>query len=184
MDYYDEKNSRSGDSLKSCCLCLLFAAITILLCLFCSCRSVKNGTSENKETSDSVRTEYKEKIVKVPVIVEVEVPVEVKDRITRDSTSTLETSFAVSEASIIWVGGVPFLRHSLENKAQKIQKPDSVPVTEKETVKWNTRRVFYTKTQILEQQLSWWQKGLMWSGAIGWCIVIIFVIIAFRNKLF
>lgn len=158
-----------------------------VLCLFVTllmvmgCRSIKKSISEKETTSDSVRIEYKERIVKVPVMVEVEVPAEAKERVSRDSASHLETSFAVSDASMVWIDGVAFLRHSLANKAQKIQKKDSVPVTEKEKIIWKTRRVTYNKTEIREKQLAWWQKGLMWSGAIGW---IILVIIAIKNKLF
>lgn len=158
-----------------------------VLCLFVTllmvmgCRSIKKSISEKETTSDSVRIEYKERIVKVPVMVEVEVPAEVKERFCRDSASHLETSFAVSDASMVWIDGVAFLRHSLANKAQKIQKKDSVPVTEKEKIIWKTRRVTYNKTEIREKQLAWWQKGLMWSGAIGW---IILVIIAIKSKLF
>ena len=103
-----------------------------VLCLFVTllmvmgCRSIKKSISEKETTSDSVRIEYKERIVKVPVMVEVEVPAEAKERVSRDSASHLETSFAVSDASMVWIDGVAFLRHSLSNKAQKIQKKDSV----------------------------------------------------------
>lgn len=157
------------------------SCLFVTLLMVMGCRSIKKSISEKETTSDSVRIEYKERIVKVPVMVEVEVPAEAKERVSRDSASHLETSFAVSDASMVWIDGVAFLRHSLANKAQKIQKKDSVPVTEKEKIIWKTRRVTYNKTEIREKQLAWWQKGLMWSGVIGW---IILVIIAIKNKLF
>ena len=106
-----------------------------VLCLFVTllmvmgCRSIKKSISEKETTSDSVRIEYKERIVKVPVMVEVEVPAEAKERVSRDSASHLETSFAVSDASMVWIDGVAFLRHSLANKAQKIQKKHDVKVS-------------------------------------------------------
>lgn len=147
----------------------------LIVSLFVGCKTWKKGVSENRDSSDSVRIEYKEKIVKVPVTVYVEVPVERQMQMTNDS-SHLETGFAVSDAAMIWIDGVPFLRHSLENKSQKIAKSDSVPVVEKEKVLWKTRRVTYTKTEIREKQLAWWQKGLMWIGGISIGILFIFIV--------
>lgn len=155
--------------------------ILLSLVMLLGCKTIKSSVSEKTDTSDSVRIEYREKIVKVPVVVEVEVPVEKVSTQTKDSTSHLETSFAISDASLIWIDGVAFLRHSLENKAQKIQKKDSVPVTEKEKIFWKTRRVTYNKTEIREKQLAWWQKGLMWTGGIS-ILVLLFITLAWLVK--
>lgn len=148
-------------------------AIALILCLS-GCRTVKSSVTEKEDTSDSVRIEYIEKIVKVPVTVYVEVPVEQKEKMTKDSTSHLETSFAVSEASMIWIDGVPFLRHSLANKAQKIGKTDSVPVVEKEKIVWKTRRVTYNKTTVREKQLTRWQQICLDYG--GHALIVIFIL--------
>ena len=155
--------------------------ILVSLVMLLGCKTIKSSMNEKTDTSDSVRIEYKERIVKVPVYVEVEVPVEKVSTQTKDSTSHLETSFAISDASLIWIDGVAFLRHSLENKAQKIQKKDSVPVTEKEKIFWKTRRVTYNKTEIREKQLAWWQKGLMWTGGIS-ILVLLFITLAWLVK--
>lgn len=155
--------------------------ILVSLVMLLGCKTIKSSVNEKTDTSDSVRIEYKERIVKVPVYVEVEVPVEKVSTQTKDSTSHLETSFAISDASLIWIDGVAFLRHSLENKAQKIQKKDSVPVTEKEKIIWKTRRVTYNKTEIREKQLAWWQKGLMWTGGIS-ILVLLFITLAWLVK--
>lgn len=155
--------------------------ILVSLVMLLGCKTIKSSVNEKTDTSDSVRIEYKERIVKVPVYVEVEVPVEKVSTQTKDSTSHLETSFAISDASLIWIDGVAFLRHSLENKAQKIQKKDSVPVTEKEKIFWKTRRVTYNKTEIREKQLAWWQKGLMWTGGIS-VLVLLFIMLAWLVK--
>lgn len=149
------------------------------------CRTVKTCEKENTETTDSVRIEYREKIVKVPVTVVVEVPVEQKEKMTNDSTSHLETSFAVSDASMIWIDGVPFLRHSLENKPQKVAKNDSIPVKEKETTKWRTRRVTYNHTVIKEKQLTRWQQTKQDYGGYALGILaglIIIFIMRQRNR--
>ena len=146
----------------------------IILAFFSACKTLKSDTKEKQTEKDSVRIEYKEKIVKVPVTVYVEVPVEVKERFSNDSTSHLETSFAVSDASMVWIDGVAFLRHSLENIQQKIAKEDSVQVVENEKIVWKTRRVTYTKTEIREKQTSWWQKGLMWVGVIAIAVLLLY----------
>lgn len=158
---------------QGCGPTLLYGIIMALIISLCGCRTVKSSVNEKENTSDSVRIEYREKIVKVPVTVYVEVPVEEKEKITKDSTSHLETSFAVSDASMIWIDGVPFLRHSLANKAQKIEKKDSVAVVEKEKMVWKTRRVTYNKTVTLEKQLSKWQQFKVDYG--GWAIIITFL---------
>lgn len=163
----------------------ILAVMVLVAFLLTSCRSKKAGVNENSNVSDSVKIEYREKIVKVPVTVYVEVPVESKVQIDRDS-SHLETSFAVSEAKMVWIDGVLFLRHSLDNKPQKIQKQDSIPVTEKEKIVWKTRRVTYNRTEIREKQLSWWQSAKILLG--GWSLLLnalfIGIIIWKRKKVF
>ena len=173
-NYYDDKLAESGAIYKTCCICVI--AILLILALFalCGCRSVKSAEKEKTEIGDSVRIEYKEKIVKVPVTVYVEVPVESHINMTNDS-SHLETGFAVSDAMMIWIDGVPFLRHTLANKAQAIGKKDSVPVTEKEKVVWKTRRVTYTKTEIRKEN-TWWEKVKIRYGEVSFVLNIFFIL--------
>ena len=99
----------------------------------------------------------------------VEVPVESHINMTNDS-SHLETGFAVSDAAMIWIDSVPFLRHTLQNKAQAIGKKDSVEVVEKEKVVWKTRRVTYTKSEIREKENTWWEKMKIILG--GWSFLL------------
>ena len=151
---------------------IVIGVLTIVMMLFCGCKTKKPLVSEHSDKSDSVRIEYKEKIVKVPVTVYVEVPVESHINMTNDS-SHLETGFAVSDAMMIWIDSVPFLRHTLANKAQAIGKKDSVPVVEKEKVVWKTRRVTYTKTEIRKKELNLLDKVFIVTGKV--CVVLIFI---------
>ena len=167
-DYYESKG------LRAVCIAIIMAIMVLIGLLFVGCKTIKKSINEKTDTKDSVRIEYREKVVKVPVTVYVEVPVENVSTTTKDSTSHLETSFAISNASMVWIDGVPFLRHDLKNKAQKIEKTEDVPVVEKEKVVWQTRRVTYTKTEIREKQLGLFQKILMWVGGIG---IVSFIII-------
>ena len=160
--FWNERKEFYYDPLQRIILWGLRIIIALLVvfaiaALFSSCKLIKTGVNEKSETSDSTRVEYIERVVKVPVTVYVEVPAEKQIQMT-DSTSILETKFALSEASMVWINGVPFLRHSLENKPQKIEKTDSVPVIYKERTVWKTRRVSYTRTEIRERQLTWWQN--------------------------
>jgi len=162
--------------LKSAILTVVMMMILcILLFLTVGCKTIKQNTTEKSDVKDSVRIEYKEKIVKVPVTVYIEVPVENVSTMTKDSTSHLETSFAVSNASMVWIDSVPFLRHDLKNKAQKIEKTDTANVVEKEKVIWKTRRVIYTKTEIREKVLPWYKTCLIWIGFIAIFISLILV---------
>ena len=165
--------------LKSAILTVVMMVILCILLFFTvGCKTIKKSVSEKENVSDSVRIEYKEKIVKVPVTVYVEVPVENVSTMTKDSTSHLETSFAVSNASMVWIDGVPFLRHDLKNKAQKIEKTDTANVVEKEKVIWKTRRVTYTKSEIREKVLPWYKTCLMWIGVIA--IFISLILVSFK----
>ena len=170
---------------KSAIITIIMMVIAgALISMMTGCKTIKKSIEEKSDVKDSVRIEYREKIVKVPVTVEVEVPVEVKEKFSNDSVSHLETSFAVSDASMVWIDGVAFLRHSLANKAQKIEKTDTANVVEKEKGVWNTRRVTYTKTEIREKVLPWYQKFLMWVGFISIIGLLIVIIFKLRRWLF
>ena len=166
-EYYESKG------LRAICIAIIMAIMVLIGLLFVSCKTIKKSINEKTDTKDSVRIEYREKVVKVPVTVYVEVPVENVSTTTKDSTSHLETSFAISNASMVWIDGVPFLRHDLKNKAQKIEKTEDVPVVEKEKVVYQTRRVTYTKTEIKEKVQPWYQKFFMWIGVVSFIIIVI-----------
>ena len=172
-EYYDKKLEESGVSLKRCLYCLIGMAVMMLLsAILQGCKTSK--VIESTNTSDTLRTEIVEKIIKDTVTVTVEVPAEAKERETRDSTSFLETSFARSTASLKWQGDVPFLFHSLENKPQQIKKP--VEVESKEKIKTVYRTRYKTKYKEVIQELPWWKKALMWAGVIETGLILFVVL--------
>ena len=158
------------------------AVTLIVICLLCAgCRTIKESTTETTDTKDSIRTEYIEKIIKDTVIVTVEVPAETKERETRDTVSTLATSFATRTASIRWKDGEPLLYHRLENIPQEIQKPVETESKETEKTVYKTRYVTRYKTVVKEKQLSAWQKFMIKVGYVGLGIVTVLIIfIGFR----
>ena len=172
MDYYELKHKSSGGAQKVCWLAFIGILVTLFIASFLtSCKTQK--VIENTDTKDSVRIEYVEKIVKDTVTVTVEIPAEVKERETRDSTSVLETSIAKSTAKLTWQNGEPWLFHSLENKPQKIEQKAEVETKEKIKTEYKTRYVTKTKYVNVEKPFPWWSKILMWAGGIAIAILVI-----------
>lgn len=124
----------------------------------CPCRKVYTATQH-----DSIRIEYRERIV--PIMRDTTIFVEIeRERVQEvaDSTSHLETAFAVSDASII--GGR--LRHTLEQKKQTIKKP--IKISDKEIERDSI--IYKDKKEVKVQEvyvLRWWQKILCWIGAFA-----------------
>ena len=156
-----------------------------LLCLLLSCCAPTRKAAVEKEqiteVHDSLRIEYRERVVFVPDTVFVDIPPQTAERTTPDSVSVLENDFARSEARITSDG---LLFHNLETKPQQIAKPIEVPVVEKELKesraadKTNTKTV--TKTEYVPRDYSWWDRTRFY----GFYAAIIFLIITYRRNLF
>lgn len=95
---------------------LLLLALTATAC----CPRLYPTTTT--QTKDSVRVEYRERLVRDTAYIEVSR--EVERIITRDTTSHLENTYATSDASI----QAGLLHHSLETKPQKLATPVEVPI--------------------------------------------------------
>lgn len=104
-------------------------------------------------TTDSTRIEVRTQIEYIPDTVFIEVPIEVIAQTTRDTTSHLETSFAVSDAHINPDGS---LFHSIANKPQKRPIPTEKEVIHKDSIVYRDR----TQTEVVEveRELTRWQK--------------------------
>ena len=105
-----------------------------------------------------------------------EVPVEVEKIVTRDTTSHLENSLAISDAMV--TDG--FLHHSLETKPQKVPVPVVIHV--RDTIKQESQIVY--KEVPVQQPLSWWQKFEI--GAFWWLrgAVLLLLLWTFRKLIF
>ena len=105
-----------------------------------------------------------------------EVPVEVEKIVTRDTTSHLENSLAISDAMV--TDG--FLHHSLETKPQKVPVPVVFHV--RDTIKQEAQ-IIYQEVPV-EQPLSWWQKFRM--NAFWWLLggVLLLLLWTFRKLIF
>ena len=118
---------------------------------------------------DSIRVEYRDRIVRDTI--NYEIPVEVEKIVTRDTVSHLENRLALSDAVVS--GG--FLHHSLQTKAQTIYIPVETHVTDTLIVQKDAE--IRTETEYVEKSLTWWQKfriGAFWwlllVGLAGWLL--------------
>lgn len=131
----------------------------------CPCRHLATATA------DSTRVEVRERIVKVHDTVVVELPAERVEVITPDTTSTVQTSLAISTATVS--GGV--LNHSIENKQTTIRKPTEVGVEVRDSIIYRDRQT--TKIVEVERELTWWEQtqikcfrvlALIALALVGW----------------
>ena len=148
-------------------------AVAILMTAFgCyPCRPIATGTT------DSVRVEVRERIVEVRDTVEVYLPAESVENITADTTSRLETSAAVSTASV----REGQLFHSLRNK----QQPIGVAVDLKVKVDdITTERITTIRTVVeVPAELSWWQQTQIKGFRILALLLLAFAGWKFRSPL-
>ena len=105
----------------------------------------------------------------------VELPVIVEKVATLDTTSTLENTYARSEATV--TAGI--LRHSLETK------PVSIPVKVETKTVYRDSLVFrdrvQTQTVEVEKKLNWWQKLKLKAGGLFLILTLIGIVYIIVN---
>ena len=135
------------------------------------CRPIATGTT------DSVRVEVRERIVEVRDTVEVYLPAESVENITADTTSRLETSAAVSTASV----REGRLFHSLRNKQQPIGVAVDLEVKVDDIT---TERITTIRTVVeVPAELTWWQQTQIKGFRILALLLLAFVGWKFRSPL-
>lgn len=138
---------------------IIFGAVLTLLLPATSCGVCKKQPVI--EYRDSVRVEYRDRIIHDTTTFAIEK--EVEKVVTRDTASHLENKYASSDAVV--TGG--FLHHSLESRPQVIQVPYTVEV--RDTVMVETHSEQTIKEVLVEKPLSWWQRFRI--GAFWWLIL-------------
>lgn len=135
---------------------IIACILSVLIVACCPCRKLNvTGTRDSVSVTTTVRTEY------VVDTVQIEIPVERERQTVCDTTSHLETSFAVSDARINKDGS---LFHSLENKEQKQPVATQKEIVYRDSIVYRDRAV----TQTFEvNKLRWWQKALCWIGVVA-----------------
>lgn len=135
--------------------CIAWAAGAMLLLSSCSPRVFP----VQRDTVTQVRTEIVERLVRDTI--EVALPQDSVYVQTRDTTSVLRISTAISEASVS--GGV--LAHSLYSNPD--YKPE-IEVVYKDRIEYRDTTIVSSNTEVVEveKQLNGWQKAMMAGGYV------------------
>lgn len=150
---YEMDKDQKKEIRKVCSVIVAFIFVAILGQIFVSCspRVLPPAESEN-----SVRVEYRERVVRDTV--NIEVPQIKEVNVTRDSSSHLENDYAYSDAAI--VDGL--LMHSLQTKPRKILVPVTIPVHDTTYVEVKSER----EVVEVERNFSQWEAFQMILGRI------------------
>lgn len=147
---------------------IVFFIILLAVVGCCPTRHLTSSTQDSVRVETVVRTEY------IPDTVFVEVPIESERQTVRDTTSHLETSYAVSDARITPDGA---LFHSLANKPQKKPVPTEKEVIYRDSIVYRDR--VNTEIVEVERELTWWQQTKM----KGFWVLIVVVVFVFRKNI-
>lgn len=148
---------------------IVFFIILLAVVGCCPTRHLTSSTQDSVRVETVVRTEY------IPDTVFVEVPIESERQTVRDTTSHLETSYAVSDALITPDGA---LFHSLANKPQKKPIPTEKEVIYRDSMIYRDR--VNTDIVEVERKLTWWQQTQM----KGFWIVLAVLVLVCRKNIF
>ena len=146
---------------------ILFFLLAAVMSACCPCRHLATSTRDSVRVETIIRTE------RIPDTVYVEVPVERERQTVRDTTSHLETSYAVSDARIEPDGA---LFHCLANKPQNRPVPTEKEIIYRDSIIYRDRTD--TKIVEVERKLSWWQQTQM----KGFWILLVFLIVIMKIK--
>ena len=162
---------------------VFWTAAFVAIFLFTACCPCKDISTSHNE-SDSVRVEIRWREVKVHDTVPFYIPVEVYGNVTKD-TSRLETTYAKSMA---FVDSTGLLHHTLENKARQVDIPVEVGVPVTDTSHYEshskTDSIFVPTPYPVEvaKPLTWFQKTLMYTGAVCLLCLLLWIAMKIINK--
>ena len=157
----------------------IFFYTIILTALLCEAGCCSHRGAVRQESGDSLRIEYRERIIKIPDTVFIEIPKQTAERTTQDSASHLETDYAVSDARLNPDGS---LFHSLANKPQQKAVPTEKEIQQRDSIvyrdRWHTNTV--TVTQEVDKPLGWWTQTQIY----GFWAAVIFLAYHYRRNIF
>lgn len=129
---------------------------------------------------DSVRVETRYVEVIKRDTIKVELPAQSVSRETRDTTSHLETKYAVSDAKIDARG---ILHHSLETKNVPIRVPVEHKEAKRDSIIYRYKDRVVSEVQLVERKLTEWQKWQMRSFWILLSVLLALLAYRFRKPL-
>lgn len=160
------------------------SAVLVSMALLSGCctqRRVVDTTmtiTEKDSTNTEVRVETQ--IVYVPDTVFIEIPAQIAERTTQDSTSHLENDYATSDARINADGS---LFHNLNTKPQKKPVEVQTPTIRKDSIKTEYKIIDVEKEVEkkvpveVEKKLTWWQSTCI--KFFPWSLILIALSIGF-----
>ena len=128
------------------------------------------GTTRSLQNSESSRVEVRTETVIKHDTAYVELPVINEKVATLDTTSTLENTYAKSEAVV--TAGI--LHHSLETKPVRVPVQIETKEVVRDSIIFKDR--IQTQTVEVERKLTWWQKTKMNLGFVTLCELLLAVI--------
>jgi hypothetical protein len=151
----------------------------IIAILLASCGSTQRLLSPNPSIKDSTRVETKVVTVFIKDTVTITVPEHTLKTATRDSSSHLETDYAVSDASIDSTGT---LHHTLANKAGSVPVPAETKVIYRDSIVYREIEVPtpYPVEVKVPRELTWWQQTKM----KGFWILLALLALSCRKPIF
>lgn len=151
----------------------------IIAILFASCGPARRLPSPPASVKDSTRVETKVVTVFVKDTVTITIPEQAAKNSARDSSSHLETDYAVSDASIDSAGT---LHHTLANKAGSVPVPAESKVVYRDSIVYREIEV-PTPYQVevkVPRELTWWQQTKM----KGFWILLALLTLSCRKPIF
>ena len=157
----------------------LYVVIAIVAFVFIALGSC---ASSKPKVVERVKTEVRTETIFVRDTLTFEIPAQSSERVTRDSTSYLETDYAVSTASILSDGS---LFHELRNKARKMEIPFLKPVKSNDSIVYRDKEipVPYEVPVEVVKPLSWWQQTQIRGFWAFLALFALFVGVKYRNLL-
>lgn len=157
---------------------LLYVAVSVFL--VCSCSTARR-TAVIVTAHDSLRSETQYKYVERIDTVLVTLPRQTAECITPDTTSTLETDFALSTATVRADGS---LRHTLETKPQSVPVPSKTTAERKDSIVYREVEVPvpYPVTEEVNR-LTWWQQAQIYGCRVMVALFVLLAIVRCRKKI-
>lgn len=146
--------------------------ICTLILLLTACGTSRKLTTVQR---DSVRVEVRKTVEYIHDTVTIEIPAQVAERTTRDSSSHLENDYAESDARINSDGT---LYHDLRTKPQEKEVPVEVPAERNDSIIY--RNIEVEKIVPVERELTKWQKTQIRGF---WIVLVVLVVYVFKKPL-
>lgn len=128
----------------------------LALCAFiCALTACKPRQQLITDTTSETRVETRFETVYIPDTVLIEIPAQSAERLTRDTTSFLETDYARSTARIMPDG---LLFHNIENKPQLKPAPFQKPIEKRDSIVYIDREKKIEVPVIVEKKIPKWQQ--------------------------